>query len=764
MKRLLKAYPTVFMLFAFFMTSCVFAYCQPLVKIFACAASFICVLLFLLPAVLRVLFGSDRDIRLSAVLIAFAVTASAAVSFAAFDVSLRKFSSAASQTETARLYISGTEREYPNIAYYNAVIEDSSLIPKGTKIILASSVTGLEDGSIVVGEVTYSSLEERSTSVFDGKGYYLPKKVMIFAETEEVDKIGVENRFSLSGFFEGLREKTASAIRAHCGKDAGSLTATVLLGSKKNLNPSVKHDFRRLGISHLLVISGMHFSFVITFSEFVLRRFRIRQKSRAIVNIVVSLMFMGIAGLSPSVIRAGIMHMIAQFSRLVLRKPNTINAYALSGTLLLLINPYTVLDMGFQMSYVSTLACIVYCTNRGAIGFRLPMLGSCKLRPLLRAVSYVTESVTLTLAVTLFMLTLSWAYFGELSLASIPANIVAAPLIAILMLLGAVYLITYPLTVFIFPLSRLINLLGDLIIKAADTASDIGGVILRIDYGFTPFFIAAIVVLLLVFPLVKRKRAVAASAVSVFAALIFFSLVSTEIGKSVTHFSYVSLGKNEGFVLTSDGKTVIADMSNASFGFSYELLREADTNRAAEIEALVLTHYHNKHISYFGNLCEREVVCSIILPEPVNKTETAIYNGLCDTAEEYGVDVYTLSADESYTVGCASIGIYPREYLKRTSHPVGGAIVRVKDDELLVVTASFSEGNEKISADMTGAEYVFIGDHSPVCKKEFTVDTDGSLKSLILGESAREYLRDDSAENVADKISTDGIFRVKWYK
>lgn len=764
MKRLLKAYPTVFMLVTFFMTSCVFAYCQPLVKIFACAASFVCALIFLVPGVMRVLFGSDRDIRLSAVLIALAVTASAVVSFVSFDVSLRKFSSAASQTETARLYISGTEREYPHIAYYNAVVDDSSLIPKGTKIILASSVTGLEDGSIVVGEVTYSSLEERSTSVFDGKRYYLPKRVMIFAETEEVDKIGVENRFSVSGFFDGLREKMASAIRAHCGKDAGSLTGAVLLGSKKDLTPSVKRDFRRLGISHLLVISGLHFSFVITLIEFSLLRFRVNQRLRAIVNIVVSLLFMGIAGLSASVIRAGIMHIIAQFSRLVLRKPNTINAYALSGTLLLLINPYSALDIGFQLSYVSTLACILYCTNRGGLGFRLPMPKSCRHRPLFRAASYVMESIAVTLSVTLLTLPLSWIYFGELSLASIPANIASAPLIAILMLLGAVYLITYPLTVLIFPLSKLINLLGDFIIKAADTASDISGVVIRIDYGFTPFFIAVIVVLLFIFPFTKKKRTVAAAAASVFAILISFSLFSTQIGKSVTHFSYVSLGKNEGFVLTSEGKTVIADMSNASISFSYELLSEAEINRATEIEALVLTHYHNKHISYFGNLCEREIVRSIVLPEPVNEAERAIYNGLCDTAEEYEVSVHTLAADESYLVGCASIGIYPREYLKRTSHPVSGSIVSVKDDEMLIVPASFSEGNEKIAADMTSAEYVFIGDHSPICKKEFTVNTDGSLKSLILGESAQEYMREDSAEAVADKISTDGTFRLKWYK
>ncbi len=756
----MRAYPTVFMLFAFFLTSCVFAYCKSTLKIVVCAASFLCGAIFLLPCVLRALFGSDRDIRLCAVLIVLAVSASSIISFAAFDVGLRKYSSAASQTDRVRLYISGTEREYPHIAYYNAVVEDADLIPPGTKIILSTPVTGLENGSIVMADVTYSSLEERSTSVFDGKRYYLPKRIMIFAEADSVDKIGVENRFSLTGFFDELSEKMASAIRAHCGRDAGSLTATVLLGSTKDLDHSVKRDFRRLGISHLLVISGMHFSFVITMLEFAMRRLRINQALRSVVNIIVALLFMGIAGLSASVVRAGIMHILAQFSRLVSRKPHMLNAYALSGTILLLANPYAALDIGFQLSYCSTIACIMYCMNRKEFSFRF-IPKAIKVRFLSRVVSYVIESVAVTLAVTLFTLPLSWAYFGELSVVSIPVNVVAAPLISLLMLLGAVYLVTYPLTVLIFPLSRLIGLVGEFIVKAANTVADVGGVMLRIDYGFTPFFIAAIVVLLLAFPLARRKRLVAASAASLFAVLISVSAVSLAVDRSVTHFSYVSLGKNEGFVLTTDGKTVISDMSNASFTFSYELLNEADATRATEIEAVVLTHYHNKHISYFGNLCEREIVRSVVLPEPANETELSIYNGLCDTAREYGVDVHTLGEGEHYTVGDASIGVYPRKYLSRSSHPVSGANVRVGDDDLLIITASFAEGNALISDDMASAEYVFIGDHSPICKREFAVNTDGSLKFLVLSEGALEYLSDDSVD-MADKITTDSVFRLKW--
>ena len=63
---------------------------------------------------------------------------------------------------------------------------------------------------------------------------------------------------------------------------------------------------------------------------------------------------MGLTGSTPSVVRAGIMHILAQLSIIVSRKPNTVNAYALAGVAIILINPFAVVDIGFQLSFVVT--------------------------------------------------------------------------------------------------------------------------------------------------------------------------------------------------------------------------------------------------------------------------------------------------------------------------------------------------------------------------------------------------------------------------
>lgn len=760
MKELVKKYSATAMLLVFFILSCTLAYCPLGLKLSIIAASFLFAAVSLVPHVLTAVFGADRAMRRAVVLMAASAAVASGISAFAFDYYADRISANAGKTELVRLYISETEREYPHVAYYNAIVEESESLPTGVHIILSTPITGLETGSIVEGEVTFSPLEAQSTSVFDGKRYYLPKRIMITAEAEVIDKIGVEERFSLSGMFTSWRNRLASAIRAHCGKDAGELASAVLLGARDGLDQSVKRDFRRLGISHLLAISGMHFSSIIALLEFVMRRMRLRPRVRAAVNIVFALLFMGLTGFTSSVARAGIMHIIAQFAVIVSRRSNIVNSYALSGALLILINPFSAVDIGFQLSFTSSLGCIVYLLNRGAIAGGHGKSGRRGI--FAKILPYVRESVLFTVTVTLFTLPLNWLYFGELSLASIPVNIVAVPLVTLFMLLSAAYLILYPLVVFILPLASLIDLLGGFLIKSAARLSSIGGVVIGIDYAFTPVFVGAIVVLLILFPICGRKRAVAVSTVSVFAVLVALSLAVTAADRRNTYFSYVSSGDNEGFVVKSDGKVLICDMSNASFGFSYELLNEAHSLHSTEIEALTFTHYHNKHISYFGNVCEREIVRSVVLPEPQTKTERAVYAGICDTADEYGVTVYTLAEGEGYSVGDASVSISPRDYLKRSSHPVSGAFVRVLGDDIVLLSSSFDEADGRYDDAIAESEYIILGDHSPICKENFTLPIDAAAVTVIAGEDAAVYLDEDTCDALGERLVLSDLVRLKW--
>ena len=761
MKRLLRDNPTVAMLLAFFVFSCIFAYCPTALKA-ALAAFFLLVGLFSVIAPKRRSSRfTDKGLFKAISLSAFASVVAAVLSIAAFELYADRIDRHAGESETVTVRITDTEREYPYISYYEATVNESVLLPRGTKIIFASPVSGLEYGDMISAEVTYSSLEERSTSTFDGRRYYQSKRVMIFAEAEEIDKIGEETRFSLTHFLGGLRKSFASAILAHCGKESGGLAAAILLGYRDGLSASVRRDFRRIGISHLLAISGTHFAALIGLLEFAMRRMKLKPRLRAGINIAFALFFMGLTGFTPSVIRAGIMHVLAQLSIIVSRKPNTVNAYALSGALIILVNPFAAVDIGLQLSYAATLGCIVYLTERGRIYKQLRERKERTVK-LPRFIRTVSDAAALTFTVTLFTLPLSWLYFGEVSLAAIPVNLVAVPLMTVLLYLVGAYLITYPLTVLVFPLSRLIDLLGGFIISSANAVSKIGGVIVSVRYGFAPFIVIPLAVLLIMYPLVKRKRAVAVTAVSLFAVLVGVSLIIRSADTRNTYFSYIPLGKNDGIVVKTDGKVFIGDMSNASIGYMYELTAEADRYNATEIEGVMLTHYHSKHISQIGNLCEREIVRSIVLPEPKTDSERAVYNGICDTAEEYGSEVITLGTGENYSLGNVEAAVPERTYLKRSSHPTSGMEISIADDDIVVLSSSWNESEEMYAGSLSRAEYVFLGEHSPVYKTAFTLKACESLKMVSAGGSALEYMDRASLGALGEKLVDRAVVRMKW--
>lgn len=747
--------PAATTLLSFFIGTCIFGYCSYVVKLaVACVAFIFMLMLLCVPAIKKLCreHGGEK-LRKTFVAVGSAVVLASVLSVVSFDIVYKNADRAAGKSETASFYIVSLEKEYPYAAYYKANVERSELLREGTTVLLTVDGGGLYNGDIIEAEVEYHSLGEKSTDSFDGKGYYLPRGMKLIAEAEYCDVLDNSPRLDFSTFFANIRSKTGSLIRAQCGKDTGSLVAAILLGDKSSMPASVKRDFRRCGASHLLVISGMHFSIFLAVFELLLRRLRIKPRGRAWVNIGFIIVFMCVTGLSASVTRAGIMHLAAQISRLLTRKENTIISYSLAGSLIVLVSPFSVLDIGFQLSFAATLACIVYVTSRFNYVSDKTKEQSKNKSIIHKTARVLVDSVSITFTVTMFTLPLSWMYFGEISLISIPMNIIGVPLISVLMYVGAAFLVLYKTRIFVTSLAWIIKKYGGFVLSVFHFAAKQKGVVLPISYDFTPFFIIPLVVLLVLISAVRHNKRLYFSAAGLFAIFVCTAGVCGILNGKQNALIYVPSGKNDGIVVRSGGDVLVADMSSGSFGFSYDLTNAAKELNATEIDTVLLTHYHNKHVTYFGNLCEREIVSILVLPEPVNENEQLIHDSLCDTAEEYGVDAVTVANGEEYRFGDCMVSVYPRKYLSRTSHPVSALALRCDGERAILVSESWNEGDERIADEIRNAEYVFFGEHSPVYKKNFTLALSDSAKKVVLGDKAAEYAQgtDEYADIICER-------------
>jgi len=445
--------PVIIGMLCFFAASSFFAYCNLLAKIIVSSLGIIlCITLSII-----YLKKYNNNFLITVISIMLGTAIAGIISYFAFNHRAESIDCCSNHHDTIKIRISDCDYSLPYTARYIAVVEKSELIPTGTCILFTSEKTGLSDGTILWGEVVYSSLSDLNSGSFNAKRYYLPKQIMICADDLSTEIVGASNTFSLKKIFSELNEKLCAKIIAHSSYSSAGLQSAVLLGNKDLLTDEVARDFRRLGISHLLVVSGTHFAILISLFEQSMRKLMINRRYRSLLNIAFIIFFMFLMGFSPSVTRAGIMCLIAQFAQIISRKANQLNSLALAGTVIVLLNPYLAIDCGMQLSFAAAYSCIVFSKFRSYIILKIRATGGIrnKSKRITRKLISIISIILLTTFINISMLPLTWLYFGEISLLAIPANIIFIPAITVLMYLSGLYLILYPLKVFIIPLSSL---------------------------------------------------------------------------------------------------------------------------------------------------------------------------------------------------------------------------------------------------------------------------------------------------------------------
>lgn len=757
--ELFKITPATTLLLSFFITSCIFVYCDFWLK---CAVLLLSMAVFVILKIGRArIFPKRSDIfrrHLSYALCACAVAGLYSIAF--FDGYFGRFADYAGMSDNVRVRIESCDYSLAYMARYHAVVTDSALIPDNTKILLTTEQIGLEEGTVLEGSLQYSALTESSSGGFNAERYYLPKQILLTAEDESLIVTGEEERFSIAGFFRKLNEKFTVQILAHTKRDYGGIAAAVLLGNKEYLADQTSRDFRRLGVSHLLVVSGTHFSVLLSFAARAMTRMRMKRQKRALASVALILFFMALTGFSGSVLRAGIMYLIAQFTLLADRKVNYLHSLAFAGAVIVLFNPFSAADCGLQLSFTAAYSCLLY--NALRISFYRyrrekrkqegkPRKIYQKTNILVRILQNILGVIGLTSVVNVTLLPLIWLYFGEFSLLSIPSNIVFIPMVTILMYLTGLFLLQYPLGLLTYPLGQCINKYCAVMLGLAETMSGLENIMVSVTYGFTIFFLVPLTAMMVMIPFTSRKNVRKLAVGIVVTLTAFFTMVGIVqiTDRSNVYFSYITKAKNDGFVLKSDGKILLCDVSDGSYGYLYELTDEMAELNICEVETLLLTHYHSKHIQYLGRLCEQEILRSLVLTEPIDEREEGLFDSLCAVAEREGVDVYTVKVGETYQFGEAEILVHERMYLSRSTHPVTAVSVTAHGNTATMLSCSFNQSYETITEYAEASDFVIFGHHSPVYKKAFGLSFDKEPKAVIISDAALEYVTDEFAASLA---------------
>ena len=200
---------------------------------------------------------------------------------------------------------------------------------------------------------------------FDYKKYLARRNVgrSAFVESEQWKHIDSYAQSPLFNFSNRIRNNLLEILRRSglSGNELAVVSA-LTLGYRADIDDELRRAYSASGAMHVLAVSGLHVGIVYMALNTVLLLFPFLNRAkwlRAIIQLTALWMFALITGLSPSVMRAATMFSFIAVGDALRRRAYIYNSIAASAFILLLVNPYNLLEVGFQFSYMAVIA-IVY--------------------------------------------------------------------------------------------------------------------------------------------------------------------------------------------------------------------------------------------------------------------------------------------------------------------------------------------------------------------------------------------------------------------
>lgn len=198
---------------------------------------------------------------------------------------------------------------------------------------------------------------------YKGFNYRSYLKTLKITGTIKPKKIEVIKKGSLNSFLLKINEISILAKNKidnlSLKKDEKAILKGILLGDKSNIEDKIIDNFSESNMSHILAISGMHISYIILIFSLLFSKIFGKHLSKIITSIFV-IIYMFLTKFPLTLVRAGISGIILIMSNYFYRKNDIFQTISLSLLIILIYNPYTILNIGLQLSYSAIIGIVFF--------------------------------------------------------------------------------------------------------------------------------------------------------------------------------------------------------------------------------------------------------------------------------------------------------------------------------------------------------------------------------------------------------------------
>lgn len=387
------------------------------------------------------------------------------------------------------------------------------------------------------------------------------------------------------------------------GEEAGFLLA-VLTGDRSQLSYRTENELSLAGLSHAIAVSGMHISMLVMLVSILCGK---NPRLTAMFGIPVVIVFSLMTGASASVCRAAFMYVLMLLAPAFGRDHDGLTALGGAALLLLMIDPWTIADVSFQLSF-SAVAGLILLSGP----LQKKLLSGCKEPP--RVLQKAVAVLSATLSATIATLPLILIYFRQISLVALGVNLLCLWAVTAIFTAGLIScflgsagaVLALPVSVLVKYIFALCRFVAAYPYAAVNEHNPVLMVWACCAY--------ALVICLI---LCRRKLPVAWTMSLLTAAFLAGVLFGRwQLYREDMTFTAVDVGQGQCLVLQSEDFTAVIDC-----GGSYpdeageEAARLLHSAGVTQVDALVVTHYDDDHSGGVAQLLYRVEISQIFAPD-----------------------------------------------------------------------------------------------------------------------------------------------------
>lgn len=591
---------------------------------------------------------------------------------------VEEITSSSSYSQRLRLKVETVDGKRVNYHFYvYPTKEEAKGIVEGTRIGFSAELDGFSDESYT---------------------YNIAKGINAYASDNSEIVILEHNAGGITAKVSRLREYLTRYTISLSDQKSGAILSALLLGERDYLPDQLRLDFKRIGISHILALSGMHLAILSLGIGKALTFLKIKKKTRVAVTIIFVLLYMALTGFSVSVVRAGFMLIISSLLFLLAKSHDSPTSLSLAVLLICIIEPNAIMDISLWLSALATFGIIAF--SEFSQGLEKPKSKATAIvRYFVLAIMASVFAISATMAV-------STINFGGISILAPITTIIFSFLSEIIMYLGCLMLLIgwlIPIGWIVSPLCSLMSFLAGAFssIKFAYVSSAFDFIVILVILYTIGFYLFLILKL-------KKPRMVLNALVILFAVITVLPTVFT-ISKSNTEtVAYYSDYRCDEMLIRSKNEVCLINSAQYGKSTAYTSIDFLEEANVTYLDKYYITHYSWSIDEDVETLLYNVSIGQICIPEPRNDDEDTILKILKKSVENHRCELVVFREYETVHVGDYCINLLYSEPYGKTSV---NAFSVAKRDEIYTYLSSGLLLDGKYEKYISLADHLILGDH-----------------------------------------------------